>query len=709
MALRAGAVLGGKYIIGRVLGEGGFGITYLAQDYRDKKTVALKEYFPDSLAARTDGTTLSAFTGDREEAFLYGKECFLKEAQTLAEFIGNDSIVCVYSYFEENNTAYFAMEFIRGKSLQTYLAQQGGKISFEECKRIILPVTDALDAIHKKGIVHRDIAPDNIILTDGGGVKLIDFGAARYSLGDRSRSLDVVLKHGYAPMEQYTRRGRQGPYTDVYALCATIYKCLTGKTPPDAVDRMDEDSLIPLSVLGVKLPQQAEDALMKGLEVQYRDRYQSVKELKDDLFGDTGKEENPVADQPKGKTTRKEAAVPQAPIVPEATEEQTVMEGVSYSTAAKDQPAAQPSGAPAVEPAVPKGKKKLSLKTFLAIGIPAAALILAAVIVLVVVLPNLASSGQAVNDGIYHLGETWTVEDQWDFTITGVYEVSERNPEGNNDIPAPEAVYLIEYIFTNTGYNQAASPVDPANMYMGISPKHVFDSLYDSQGDLAFFYNNFSDEFLIQDTDFITVGDSAHYLETIGANHPGNLELTVSQYTDSNHQKVLHTATFQIETDDAPVVMNAVELSFLVNDDAKMLEIGKTWTVEDQWSLTINSITKTDERTDSNFSYYDVAEVYIIDYSYTNINYSQVDITNGKEGLRFLFTDRIFDFDGVQCGYYNLSGIKDSEYILPGETVNCQEAIAVSKPGGFRLFSYIFTDEDHGRDEYDYGFIYYDN
>lgn len=286
MALRAGTVLGGKYIIGRVLGEGGFGITYLAQDYRDKTTVALKEFFPDSLAARTDGTALTPFAGDREDAFTYGKECFLEEAKTLSRFIGNDSIVRVYSYFEENNTAYFAMEYIKGKSLLDYLNERGGKISFEDTKKIILPVMDALEAIHGEGIVHRDIAPDNIILTADGGVKLIDFGAARYSLGDRSRSLDVVLKHGYAPMEQYTRRGRQGPYTDVYALCATIYKCLTGRTPPDAVDRMDEDNLIPPSALGASIPPQAEDALLKGLEIQYRDRYQSVTELRNDIFAD---------------------------------------------------------------------------------------------------------------------------------------------------------------------------------------------------------------------------------------------------------------------------------------------------------------------------------------------------------------------------------------------------------------------------------------
>lgn len=278
MALPPGTVLNGRYILGRVLGQGGFGITYIAQDHKTGSLVAVKEYFPDTMAARTDGHSVSAYTGQREENFLYGKECFLNEAKTLAEFIGNPNIVRVHSYFEENNTAYFVMDYVQGTSFQDYLKQHG-RLSWQETKRILEPVIGALASVHSKGVIHRDVTPDNIYITNDGTVKLLDFGAARYSLGDKSRSLDVVLKHGYAPREQYSRHGRQGPYTDVYALGATFYYALTGRLPPDSIDRQDEDEFILPSSLGVKLPAKAEDALCKALAVSAQDRFQSMSEF----------------------------------------------------------------------------------------------------------------------------------------------------------------------------------------------------------------------------------------------------------------------------------------------------------------------------------------------------------------------------------------------------------------------------------------------
>lgn len=278
MALPPGTVLNGRYILGRVLGQGGFGITYIAQDHKNGSLVAVKEYFPDTMAARTDGHSVSAYTGQREENFLYGKECFLNEAKTLAEFIGNPNIVRVHSYFEENNTAYFVMDYVQGTSFQDYLKQHG-RLSWQETKRILEPVIGALASVHSKGVIHRDVTPDNIYITNDGTVKLLDFGAARYSLGDKSRSLDVVLKHGYAPREQYSRHGRQGPYTDVYALGATFYYALTGRLPPDSIDRQDEDEFILPSSLGVKLPAKAEDALCKALAVSAQDRFQSMSEF----------------------------------------------------------------------------------------------------------------------------------------------------------------------------------------------------------------------------------------------------------------------------------------------------------------------------------------------------------------------------------------------------------------------------------------------
>ncbi|MCR4643135.1 MAG: protein kinase [Lachnospiraceae bacterium] len=280
LALPAGTVLAGQYIVGKVLGQGGFGITYAATDHKTGKRVAVKEYFPDAMATRVERSTVLPFSGERGESFDYGRSCFLQEAETLAQFIGNENIVRIYSYFEENGTAYFVMEYVEGVAFDAYIRDHGGKIDFEDCSRILVPIMDALGAVHEKGIVHRDISPDNIYITTDGKIKLLDFGAARYSLGDKSRSLDVVLKHGFAPKEQYTRRGKQGPFTDVYALGATFYYALTGKRPPDSVERMDEDELVPPSNLGVKIGRAAESAILQALSVQPGDRFQSMAAFK---------------------------------------------------------------------------------------------------------------------------------------------------------------------------------------------------------------------------------------------------------------------------------------------------------------------------------------------------------------------------------------------------------------------------------------------
>ena len=275
-ALPHGSILAGRYITGRILGQGGFGITYLAQDYKTQGLVAIKEFFPESLAARSDGHTVSAYSGERGESFQYGKECFLTEARTLAEFKGSENIVNIHGYFEENGTAYFVMDFVEGISFQQYLRDRGGRIGWREAVDIMVPVMRALAAVHSRNIIHRDVTPDNIFITDTGTVKLLDFGAARYSVGDRSQSLDVVLKHGFAPKEQYVRRGKQGAYTDVYSAAATLYYAVTGRIPPDSIERADDDSIIAPSALGVSIPRNIEDAIFKGLEVQPPDRFQNM-------------------------------------------------------------------------------------------------------------------------------------------------------------------------------------------------------------------------------------------------------------------------------------------------------------------------------------------------------------------------------------------------------------------------------------------------
>ncbi|MCQ2521665.1 MAG: serine/threonine protein kinase [Lachnospiraceae bacterium] len=284
LALPVGTVLQDKYTIESVLGQGGFGITYKAVENASGQAVAIKEFFPDSLATRT-GVTVTSFSGERATNYTYGLDCFLEEAKTLAQFGSNPGVVNIRDYFECNNTAYFVMEFIEGKSFEELIKENGGRIEYKEAEKVLLPVIEALGAVHAQGIIHRDVTPDNIYITNEGDVKLLDFGAARYSLGDKSRSLDVVLKHGYAPKEQYSRHGRQGPYTDVYTVGVCFYFALTGRRPPDSIDRLEEDDLIPLSTLGVELEQYQEDAILKAMAVQPADRFNSMQEFKTALLG----------------------------------------------------------------------------------------------------------------------------------------------------------------------------------------------------------------------------------------------------------------------------------------------------------------------------------------------------------------------------------------------------------------------------------------
>lgn len=280
LALPEGSVLSGRYIIGRVLGQGGFGITYVAQDWRSKQLVAIKEYFPDTAATRSGSISVVTFTGERAELFQYGKDRFADEAKAISRFINHPNIVTIYSFFEENNTAYYVMEYIQGENLLNYLTRHGGKTTFADAKRLLYPIMDALTAVHSVGLIHRDISPDNIYITRDNTVKLLDFGAARYSLGDKSKSLDVVLKHGYAPKEQYTRHGTQGPFTDVYALAATFYRAITGETPPDSIERIDHDTLLPPQALCPDIPQAASLALRQALSVNPKDRFQTMAAFK---------------------------------------------------------------------------------------------------------------------------------------------------------------------------------------------------------------------------------------------------------------------------------------------------------------------------------------------------------------------------------------------------------------------------------------------
>ncbi|THB63958.1 MAG: hypothetical protein D6E12_15950 [Desulfovibrio sp.] len=282
--LEPGSLLRDKYLVGRVLGHGGFGITYLAFDMDLKVKLAVKEYLPSELATRGEGQTLvSAFAGNKGKFFEHGLEKFLEEARTLAQFENHPTIVTVKDYFRENNTAYFVMPYIEGATLKQFLDRKGGKVSYKAALKIMLPVLDALRAVHKAGLLHRDVSPANIFISREAQVKLLDFGAARQSTGERSRSLSVILKPGYAPAEQYASKGKHGTWSDVYAAAATLYRAITGVTPPEAVERMGEDTLATPSSLGANLPMEAEEAIMQALAVRIEDRISNIEELHNKL------------------------------------------------------------------------------------------------------------------------------------------------------------------------------------------------------------------------------------------------------------------------------------------------------------------------------------------------------------------------------------------------------------------------------------------
>ena len=278
--LLPGTVLNGKYTVGYALGEGGFGVTYIGLDNSLQIKVAIKEFFPKGIVGRnsavsSDVSCLNASESDK--LFDAEKAKVINEARILAKFSKERGIVNVREYFEANNTAYIVMEYLEGETLEEYLAHSG-PLSADQAFAFLLPVMNVLGKLHKEGVVHRDISPDNLMF-DGDQIKLLDFGAAREVLYSTSKSFSVILKHGYAPEEQYRRKGHQGPWTDVYALCATLYYCITNVAPDTSLDRMHEDELKCPSDLGVSISEEQENALMRGLSVLPEDRLQTVSEF----------------------------------------------------------------------------------------------------------------------------------------------------------------------------------------------------------------------------------------------------------------------------------------------------------------------------------------------------------------------------------------------------------------------------------------------
>ena len=280
--LPAGTLVADRYEILEVIGQGGFGITYKAYDSVLDVPVAIKEYYPSGIASRYHEQSLDVQVGGSENRRLFeeGKKKFLEEARILARFSEDPNVVGVRNFFEDNQTVYIVMQYLQGESLKEYI-EKNGKISFDEAYRLLRPVMQSLGRIHAAGLIHRDISPSNLIRMRTGKVKLIDFGTAREYSTDGDKSLSIVLKPGYAPAEQYQTHGLQGPWTDVYALCASIYKLITEITPENSLNRMVNDEVRLPSECGAEISAAQEQVLMQGLAVRESDRIRSMEILEE--------------------------------------------------------------------------------------------------------------------------------------------------------------------------------------------------------------------------------------------------------------------------------------------------------------------------------------------------------------------------------------------------------------------------------------------
>lgn len=290
--IEPGSLLYDRYIIGRVLGYGGFGVTYLGWDGKLEQKVAIKEYLPSEFSTRMPGQSqVTIFNGDRSEQFHDGLKKFVEEAKHLAKFQNEQGIVKIFDSFEENDTAYIIMEYLDGETLATYLKREK-TISEDDAVAMLMPVMESLQTVHEEGLLHRDIAPDNIFITKTGEVKLIDFGASRYATTSHSRSLTVIIKPGYSPEEQYRSMGDQGPHTDVYAVASTLYKMITGKTPPDAMERrakyenQNKDILEEPHKIVKNISPNRENAILNAMNVRVEDRTPNIGQFIKDLNAD---------------------------------------------------------------------------------------------------------------------------------------------------------------------------------------------------------------------------------------------------------------------------------------------------------------------------------------------------------------------------------------------------------------------------------------
>ena len=458
-----GTLVKQRYKIGRVLGEGGFGITYIGIDTVLNLKVAIKEFYMSGYVNRNHDASPNVFAtlGTHRDTFEKNREKFLNEARVLAQFYGEAGIVGVRDFCEENGTAYIIMDFLNGVDLKTYLEQKG-RLAPEDAVKLLMPVMTSLQHVHAEGIIHRDISPDNIMVMEDGSTKLLDFGAAREISQTDIKSLSVILKPGYAPEEQYRSKGRQGPWTDVYALAATLYKCIVGATPDDAMERMYRDRLPSPAAVDAACPIAISNVIIKGLAVRQADRYQDVASFLADLK--TAMEDPDNAEL--APDTREVAPAQERGVI---ADDQTVLADTTtiYTpNAAKEhkapKPAAQPS-APAAktklktakpEPAEsaekPAAKKKPEAKPFSKKpankkGIIIIAAVAAVVIIAAVAIAALGNANTNVSTGMMSasLEETASLRT---FTLNGT----------TLELPAPVQTLLDKgWVFEDAQYDTA--------------------------------------------------------------------------------------------------------------------------------------------------------------------------------------------------------------------------------------------------------------
>ena len=312
-------VLNNIYVVGRVLGKGGFGVTYIAQDTTNGRICAIKEYMPAEYSQRPGGTlNISPYNDEKSRyVFSHGREKFILEAQTLLKLRSNPIVVDILDYFEQNNTAYLVMEYLDGQDLRKMARAAGGKLDPKFVKNVFVMVASSLMEIHRMNILHRDLSPENIIVTSKGNVKLIDFGAARNFVSTQNKGMSILLKPGFAPPEQYNKQGNHGPWSDVYALCATFYNLVSGQPLVDALFRYRGEKQPSLISLGCNVSKKTSAVIEKGLELDYKKRYKNFKEVLDDIDIETAPQKQPVNNMAQGGYNQQQRNFQQGQNIPQ--------------------------------------------------------------------------------------------------------------------------------------------------------------------------------------------------------------------------------------------------------------------------------------------------------------------------------------------------------------------------------------------------------